>query len=98
MKQNFSKEVREAVIEVTSGICAYPYCPNKIEDFHHKIHNTKANRLTYPLFIQSIFNCIGLCREHHTDSSHEFNITLRLAEKYEEYLKNFKEGERCQQT
>ncbi len=85
MKKTFSKDVREAVRRGQEGYCET--CTNSIEDFHHRLANTKVNNKLYPRLIQSIFNCVGLCRWCHEKYSHQYNITEGMAMVYEQWLK-----------
>jgi len=83
----FSPEVRKAVYNATSGYCWREGCTEKIHSFHHRLKNNRYNRERFPLFIQSIFNCVGLCYGDHRDHSAEWDITEKQAEAYENYLK-----------
>ena len=87
---NFDKTTREQVSVAQGGYCKL--CEKAIRDFHHKLHNTTANRKLFPLYIQSVFNCVGLCRQCHTDSSWKFNITELEAAMYEQALQELKDG------
>lgn len=89
-KLNFSVEVINAITKAQNHYCAN--CLNKIHSFHHKLSNTKANQKKYPLFLQSPFNCVGLCEKCHRDFSHLFKITEKLAEYYESWLVVFGES------
>ena len=92
-KPNFSFEVREAVDYAQAGWCKH--CDKGIDDFHHRIHNTKANRKLFPLLIQSVFNCVGLCRECHTSESWRYSISLNEAVMYEQALTLLKQEDPC---
>lgn len=81
----FTKDVRELVERGQKGYCAK--CTMEINDFHHRVPNTKSNRKLLPHFLQSPFNCVGLCRDCHTNFVHEFYLDLELAMAYEQYLK-----------
>ena len=85
--KGFPEEVRIAVFDAQNGYCKDPDCLNKIDDFHHKLPNTKTNRKLFPLFINSPFNCTGLCRHTHTQKRHLFKITVQEAGMYEDYLR-----------
>jgi sulfatase maturation enzyme AslB (radical SAM superfamily) len=89
--KGFSKEVKTAVRDGQHGYCAY--CTNKIDDFHHMVANTKTNQKLFPLFLQSIFNCKGLCRYCHEVNKSHYHISLDMAREYEEYLRGLKPGE-----
>jgi len=92
MTETFSEETRNAVYEAQNGYCATEGCLNPIHSFHHKLHNTKGNRKLFPLFIHSVFNCVGLCYNCHKNKSHLFRITEALAKVYEYFLRNLKGG------
>ena len=84
---NFSEEVRNDVLEFQNHICKL--CYNRIDDFHHKLHNTELNRKLYPIYTQSIFNCVGLCRSCHDSGVISiFKVTPKEAGAYERYLKS----------
>lgn len=88
MHKTFSEYVRTLVIEAQNGYCFIPGCHELINDMHHCVPNTEYNQKRFPLFLQSPFNCRGLCREHH-DRYTEYEcleITFRQAEIYEEWL------------
>ena len=89
-KLNFLIEVREAIFKAQNGFCAN--CLNKILSFHHKLSNTKINQKKYPLFLQSPFNCVGLCDKCHRDFAYKYRISENLAEVYENYLQELKNG------
>jgi len=87
----FSECVRELVMEGQHGYCAAQGCTNPIQDFHHRLANTKTNRKLFPLFLQSVFNCCGLCHLHHHDKSlAQFKISYDMARAYEQYLRESK--------
>ena len=92
MKENetFSREVRQAMLDAYSGYCANCHFP--ATDFHHRIHNTKGNRKKFPLFIQSPMNCVPLCRKCHDQYHWKFDISERVAEVYEKWLEELKNG------
>lgn len=90
-KNNFPKEVIEEVMAMQNGKCKE--CINPIMDFHHRLSNSKANNQAYPLFIQSIFNCVGLCRScHDSPAIYSYKISHNEACAYELALKKIKEG------
>jgi len=87
-QETFNEYTRKLIFEAQNGYCVIEGCLNKIDDFHHKLPNTKANRKLFLLFLQSPFNCVGVCRDHHT-RRREFqclNVTRREAIVYEAYL------------
>ena len=88
----FSNEIRLLMDEAYNGMCCVNGCYDKIMDFHHAIHNTKNNRKKYPLFLNSVFNCRPVCREHHNNHREyvELNLNENLAQVYEDYLQNLK--------
>lgn len=86
--QGFSPETRQAIFDSQGGMCAVKGCLNPIHSFHHCKANTKTNRKLYPLFLQSIFNCKGLCIKHHINYA-IWNITDALCRAYETWLRCF---------
>ena len=84
--KGFSKEVREAIDRGQRGYCAAEGCTKPIDDYHHMLHNTKTNRKLFPKFINSIWNCVGLCREDHQNLSHLWSISEDMAREYESAL------------
>jgi len=92
-KPNFSEYVYKLAMDMTNGFCMVHGCLNQVNDLHHRLSNTKLNFKKFPLFLQSIFNCFPICREHHDDYSllKNVKITEQQAEAYEQWLKNFKE-------
>jgi hypothetical protein len=91
MADTFSLWVRSYVADAQNSRCFL--CCDPIDDFHHRLPNTVCNRAKYPLFIQSPFNCAGLCRRQH-DSSDKYLIRINEAhaEIYELWLRKFKAG------
>lgn len=87
--KGFPVNIQRQVFEAQNGMCAVLNCYNTIQDFHHRLPQNKTNRKLYPLFIDSPFNCVGLCRDCHTNRSHLFRINDKLAQVYEDYLRNF---------
>ena len=87
MAKTFSRQAREAVHEAQNGYCAVNDCHEKICDFHHVVPNSKENQRRYPLFLQSPFNCVGICRaDHDSGKIYKFKISLKLADLYESWL------------
>jgi hypothetical protein len=83
----FSLIVREREYDAHNGYCRIKGCVKKIHSFHHRLPNTKSNRKLYPKFIDSQFNCAGLCDHHHTfHASEAGDITVKEAVIYEQYL------------
>ena len=89
-REGFCKEVREQVAYAQGCYCKL--CESLIRDYHHKWPNTKPNRKNYPLFIHSVFNCVGLCRKCHEDESWRFNMNLVTATMYETALEEIRDG------
>lgn len=77
-------DVKKLIFRAQNGRC--DLCAEDIVDFHHKLHNTKTNRKLFPLFIDSAFNIVGLCRCCHAQFNYEFNMNEDMARAYEEYL------------
>ena len=88
--ESFSEEVKQAIVEANNGYCAKKGCYKQIHSIHHKNHNTKANRIKYPLFIDSPFNAVGLCFDCHSNFHYLFEINDSLAEVYESYLQKLR--------
>ena len=87
----FSEEVRSEVAKAQNYICKV--CTCRIDDFHHKLPNTSSNRKLFPLFLSSIFNCVGLCRGcHDSEAIQAFSITMSEAAAYESYLMDLRDG------
>lgn len=86
----FSRETKEAALEAYNHHCVL--CDALATGCHHRLHNTKANRRRFPLFIQSIFNCAPLCFNCHEKRKHELNIPLKVADAYEWAMRKLKEG------
>ena len=85
-KETFSQEVREAVKSAQHEYCKH--CIKPIEDYHHRCENSKPNRKLFPLFIQSPFNCVGICRTaHETGIKERYKITTYEAQIYEDWLR-----------
>ena len=84
--KGFSEEVRKEICEAQRWVCFL--CLNRIDDFHHKLSNTNANRKLFPRFLNSPFNCVGLCRGCHQDADiHQLmRIGIPLAAVYEHWL------------
>lgn len=93
-KPNFSQETIELARLMNHGFCMNQNCLNASIDYHHRMSNTKLNNKNYPLFLQSIFNCFPICRKCHNDYGLFTNIkiTEQQARAYENWLKQFKEG------
>ncbi len=88
----FDKETQIQVAEAQNFYCANEGCYEKIHSTHHKLHDNVTNQFKFPLFIDSIFNAIGLCMKCHRDFSHKFRITIAMAELFENYLRKMKEN------
>jgi len=84
-KPNFPNWVRNHVLDAQNSFCKC--CLTPIAEFHHRMPNTVTNQRLYPLFLQSPFNCVGLCRGCHGSSKiYQFKITHKEAAVYELYL------------
>ena len=92
-KITFSQETRQAVHAAQNGRCKISV--DRIDDFHHRVPNTKANQAKYPLFLNSPLNCVGLSRAVH-DSGKIYTELTQISDKeaamYEEWLQGLKEG------
>lgn len=91
MKFDFN-DVRALVHRAQHGTCFL--CLEPIQDYHHRVHNTKTNRMLFPLFIDSVFNIVGLCRCCHVQFTKELSMTEDQARANEEYLKWVSVGNR----
>ena len=90
----FSREVREAIYDAQNGVCFCDKCYNTIQEFHHIVPNTVVNHKLFPLFLQSPFNCVGICQGcHSSHKRYETRVTLKIAEVYESYLRKLIEKE-----
>lgn len=86
----FSQEVRDGIYKAQRGLCKA--CCKPIDDFHHRLPNTKCNQLLFPLFLQSPFNCVGLSRDcHDSEVRFEYRIREEEAEVYEGYLQELRD-------
>jgi len=81
----FSKDVRQGIMDGQRGYCKGCLAP--IQDFHHMLHNTVANRKLFPNFIHSIWNCVGLCRDCHLNGDPIYKVTEEMAIQYEQALR-----------
>lgn len=91
MTDTFSGWVRSYVYDAQNGFCKLCYA--RIEDFHHRLPNTVTNRSKYPLFLQSPFNCVGLCRDCHSGpKKNRFKVSDAEAEVYESWLMRLSVG------
>lgn len=86
---HFSDGVKQAEYDAHNGYCRIENCGQKIDDYHHRFPNTKVNQKLFPLFLQSIFNCAGICRHHHQRHTMVPGLKITEAETriYEEYLR-----------
>ena len=88
--------MKESIYKSQNGFCCVEGCVNEIDDFHHILHNTKANRKKYPLLMGSPFVLRGVCRHHHYEWTMHKEINSpylnKLAEVYETYLRELKNG------
>ena len=83
-KDGFSEETKQEVWSSQNSVCKL--CTKKINDFHHRLENTVSNNKLFPLFVQSVFNCVGLCRDCHANKTSDPAIrkpTLQEAAMYE---------------
>lgn len=88
MVKGFPEHVRHDVGKAQHWVCKH--CTKRIDDFHHKLPNTKPNRERFPLFLNSPFNCVGLCKTCHEKYPHLYRVSEALSEVYEDYLDNLK--------
>lgn len=91
LKRSFSRDVKEQVCEAQHWVCKI--CGNaRIQSYHHRLQDTVTNLKLFPLFIDSPFNCAGLCNAcHDSDKIYTLTkITMEEAAVYEHYLKGIK--------
>ena len=83
----FPEQVKQDVFEMQNGFCRIPNCCEPMTDCHHRISNSKVNNWLYPIFVPSVLNAVGICRNHHSGPEKEqFKITEKEAEVYESFL------------
>lgn len=90
MRKSFSDLMRRTVGEAQNWTCFR--CLKPIASYHHRLENTEVNHKKFPIFLNSPFNCVGLCQECHDQKSHLFAISLRMAEVYETWLDRLRIG------
>ena len=89
------EDVRKMVYDAYNGCCACKECYNKAMEIHHVKSNSKSNNAKYPIFMQSPFNLVPICRPCHDSSAiYQFKITDRKAQMYEDWLMKFKDDKR----
>ena len=56
--------------------------------FHHRLPNKTEHQKRFPLFLQSQFNCAGVCNDHHEGHAGipGLDVNVKEAAAYEEYL------------
>ncbi len=84
MFKGFSEELKQEVSTAQNGKCYL--CTKPIVDYHHCLPNTEVNRKLFPAFLNSPFNCRGLCRHCHEQRKAELKISENEAAMYELYL------------
>ena len=89
--KGFSRGVKKEVGTAQRGFCML--CLNKIDDYHHKLSNTVVAHKLFPLFVNSPFNCVGLCRECHQQHPSQLRISIPTAAMYEHWLAERIKGE-----
>lgn len=88
--KGFPEEVRCEIHEAQNGYGKLSL--DKIDDFHHRLPNSKENRKKFPLFLNSVFNCFGLSRKvHDSGAIHQdvVKVTEKEAMLYETWLALF---------
>lgn len=66
MKKYFSEETKRLAFSMSAGYCQCRHeCTERATEFHHRLSNTKVNQKLYPLFLQSIFNCLPVHKSCH---------------------------------
>lgn len=78
------------IFKKQSGCCAIAKSKGKIAqmtELHHAgVNNSKVNRRLYPLFIDSVWNLIGVNHDYHLQSGSFGRISFLEAEKRERFL------------
>ena len=87
--KTFSPETKQSIMQAQNNYCKM--CLNPIHSYHHKLQNTVANRKKFPILINSVLNCTGLCFHCHTHKAHLFRIKPELASLYEKFLQELRD-------
>lgn len=88
-----TEEFRQMVFEMWGYKCAYPGCHRDADDVHHAlVHDTKRNRILYPLLSKCLFIFRPICKICHQVHQHFWNISDMRAAILERWLRNYKEG------
>ncbi len=96
-RPNFSEDVRMEVLEDCNWLCIE--CKKRrVEDFHHKKKNSKANQRKYPLFLQSKKNAAPFCRICHTSGTvkNKYKISDNEAQAFEDEMRGENEVKKIQ--
>lgn len=85
MKKNFDSDMIQELLDANHWFCGMPDCTKKADDIHHIVPNTKANNVRFPLFVQSPFNALPICRHCHANAKKP-KVTDSVATMYENWL------------
>ena len=72
------------------GLCAIGKSRSEsfpITELHHMMHNIKMNRRRYPLYIDSVWNLIGVSHDRHMMDPYWGRINLLEADRREAFLR-----------
>jgi len=86
--KTFSQKTRIKMYHAYNRFCSIEGCTERPDDFHHIMPNTETNQKKYPNYIQSVFNCVPICREHHVNNKPK--ISEKVVEVYESELERIK--------
>jgi len=82
-------KTRELAFRLGNGYCmCSKECTERATDLHHKLSNSKVNKKTFPLFIDSIFNLLPIYNGCHLSKPIP-KISINEAAVYEEWLQEF---------
>ena len=86
-----SPEIYNMVVSMNHGYCAL--CSNKGEEVHHRLPKYKRYLVRFPLFLNSLFNLVLLCKSCHTNKTADLKITEHQATLKERFLEMVQGGE-----
>ena len=78
-------EIRDMIFAAQHGYCNR--CQDKCTELHHRLPNTKTNRKLFPMYLNSPFNFVGLCKNCHDNHKEVLNVSEDIAVVYESWLK-----------
>ena len=87
-----TERFRRMIFAMFGGRCAYPGCPEEATEVHHAlIHNTKPNKIKFPLLLKSLFIFRPVCHNCNSQHTNFWNISNMRAAILEEWLREFNE-------